>query len=164
MRSGSSKGTTTVDPLAKDTQPRDGEEGDSLSEVSILGPLSPISRLKVPSSTVSNIIKARKQKAKRPAGKRQEEALRQVTATITARASQPHVYHHVITPKMTCAEEDVERALKDCLSMIEGRGMPFINRVEKWIKADAINAVTWNALPSKEIKEAWLAHIFPEST
>ncbi|KAL9477576.1 hypothetical protein ACSS6W_007417 [Trichoderma asperelloides] len=65
---------------------------------------------------------------------------------------------HIITQEDEGAA-DFEKAFK--FSLTEERGMEFVNRLQDWIKENPTNAVVWNALPSKEARDAWLAHILP---
>ncbi|KAF4331890.1 hypothetical protein FBEOM_14328 [Fusarium beomiforme] len=52
--------------------------------------------------------------------------------------------------------EDLEIAIKDCMTIMEERGRPVILRIVSWLSEDPINAVIWNALGSEGIKEAWV--------
>jgi hypothetical protein len=140
----------------------DSEESGSSSEASTL---SPVSRLKLPSSTVSNIIKARKQKTKKRAEKRQEGTRRLLGAlsqAITARESQPR--EDIFIYRAVGADDNDEKAIKDIFSLTEERGMQFVMRLVTWIHEDPLNEVLWNAIPSGEIRNEWMAINFPEDS
>jgi len=52
--------------------------------------------------------------------------------------------------------EDLEKAVSNCLEIIgEAHGMPYAVRAIGLFK-DVRNVVIWNALGSKEVKEAWV--------
>ncbi|CAJ0544308.1 Ff.00g035520.m01.CDS01 [Fusarium sp. VM40] len=51
--------------------------------------------------------------------------------------------------------EDTDLAVKDCTQLFKNsHGVHFVIRVIHWLRKDPINAVVWNALEGKELKEA----------
>ncbi|KAM0344843.1 hypothetical protein ACHAPU_007225 [Fusarium lateritium] len=51
--------------------------------------------------------------------------------------------------------DDLETAVKSCVELFhKSRGVEFVLKVVRWLKKDALNAVTWNALEDKQLKEA----------
>lgn len=120
----------------------------------------------LPSKTTSLIVKAEaKRRAKIRAAKRLEQhkhamALAELSRAVTASLSRPR--EHVITHIYEKVDaEDFQKAVRDCCSLTEERGMDYVIRIVKWLREDPMNAILWNALPSKEARDAWLAHILP---
>jgi hypothetical protein len=55
----------------------------------------------------------------------------------------------------TVGAEDMEVAIRNCTQLfMESHGVHFVIRVIHWLRKDPINAVVWNALEGKELKEA----------
>ncbi|SPJ73829.1 uncharacterized protein FTOL_03559 [Fusarium torulosum] len=53
--------------------------------------------------------------------------------------------------------EDLETAIKDCTQLFtESHGVPFVIKVTHWLREDPLNAVVWNSLKEKELKEAFV--------
>jgi hypothetical protein len=56
--------------------------------------------------------------------------------------------------------EDLEKAVSDCWSLKEERGMEYVLRIVK-LGEDSKNPIIWNTLPDKEARDGWLAEILP---
>lgn len=143
---------------SKDAMSASDTSDESLS--SQASTLSPSTRTMLPgrTGTLSNVIQGRKKRSKR----REEtrlllDALNKATDALLAREPQ------IVTLRPAGAD-DVEKAVKDCFLLTEERGVAFVARLVKWVSSDPMNAVLWNALPTKEAKDAYMPLILPEDT
>lgn len=126
--------------------------------------LSMVESFMLPSKTISLIVKAEtKRRAKIRAAKRLKE---QKNATASAKPTQAVIYRasqptqHIITRRIVDADV-FEKAFKSAFTLTEERGMKFVIRLLDYLKKGSKNAEAWNALPSKEVRDAWLAQVLP---
>ncbi|KAF5002993.1 hypothetical protein FDECE_10467 [Fusarium decemcellulare] len=64
----------------------------------------------------------------------------------------------IMWQRIPTGSDDIRKAVKDCSKVLEPRGPIITSRVIMWICSNPMNAVTWNALGSVEIKEAFAEH------
>lgn len=115
-----------------------------------------------PSSFNEAIIGSRKKKARRLQEKRgiaSSEAIQQLAAALISRDSQPRE-HVVIHKQLPVGAEAFEIAVKECFEFFDDRGMDFSIKLVRWMREDPMNPLTWNSLPSRKAKEAWVAANF----
>jgi hypothetical protein len=124
--------------------------------------LSPMERLMLPPKTFDKIVKADdKRRAKIRAAKKleaQKDAMvLGLLQVATASLLQPREYKIIHVQDTS----DLQRAVRDCWSLKEERGMDYVLRIVKWLGERPTNPIVWNALPDKEARDAWLAHVLP---
>lgn len=117
----------------------------------------------LPPKTFDKIVKAEeKRKAKLRAAKKlqaqKNAALAEFCQAAIAKLSQPRqqtVTYHVRDTG------NLEKAVSDCWSLKEERGMEYVLRIVRWLGKDSKNPIIWNGLPDKEPRDAWLVEILP---
>ncbi|KAL7897628.1 hypothetical protein HDV64DRAFT_251491 [Trichoderma sp. TUCIM 5745] len=115
----------------------------------------------LPPRTFDKIVKAEeKRKAKIRAAKKlqaqKNAALAEFCQVAIAGLSQPRQQTVTYYVQDT---EDLQKAVRDCWSLKEERGMEYVLRIVRWLGEDSKNPIVWNTLPDKEARDAWLAVI-----
>ncbi|OAA50467.1 hypothetical protein NOR_00917 [Metarhizium rileyi] len=103
---------------------------------------------------------------KRKASSLQADSILAMSEAIHKLAKQPRKYIIISTPTIPQLEgaDHLEKACKDAYKLGEEYGLSLTVDVLSWLQKNPRNSVLWNALPTKELKRAWIAANFGEKT
>ncbi|KAG8405910.1 hypothetical protein J3459_020094 [Metarhizium acridum] len=99
---------------------------------------------------------------KRKASSLQTDLMLAMSEAIHELAKRPR--NHIISsnPQLEGADH-LERACKDAHKLGEEFGLSLSVQVLSWLQKNPRNPVLWNSLPTKELKQAWIASNFGEN-